>query len=90
VGAQLLLQLELRKIIVYFKIDTMRIENSNNIVELKSCMINSIQDLDYWALGFFQQVIENRKLAIEKEQSVNNILYLCKTGKDFYESVEER
>lgn len=67
----------------------MSIKNLNNIVELRASMIESMQELDYWALGFFQNVIENRKLEIEKEQAVYNILYLCKTGKDFYETFEE-
>ena len=65
------------------------IENSYKAVELRSSMAEAICQLDYWALGFFQEVISSRKFDLEQEHSIECILHLCNTGKDFYDSMDE-
>ena len=63
----------------------MIIANLLDITVLNQDMSTAIQELDYWALGYFQQVIESRKKVIEAEQDIKALLYLCHTGKDYYE-----
>ena len=65
----------------------MKIKNSDDLRILRQDMVNAIQDLDYFALGYFIQVIENVKLDRLNNFSNDCILHLCHTGEDLCDEI---
>ena len=60
----------------------MKIKNSDDLVILRQDMVDAIQDLDYFSLGYFIEVIKHTEKDREIEFGIERILHLCHTGKD--------
>ena len=65
----------------------MKIKNSDDLVILRQYMVNAIQDLDYFSLGYFIEVIKHTEKDREIEFGIECILHLCHTGKDLCDEI---